>query len=289
MNRFLPTIVTLSTFLIATISIAFTAPDEQSLSATPTATQSVTPAAAPTAIAEAPAVEYIHRTLEIDDQEYNWTIMIPPGAQRGGPAILFLHGLGAGGSKGTAHIRYGLAPAIEQDPESWPFIVIIPQKTSRSAWDFHEDAVMQMLDIAVEEELIDPDNIGITGLSQGGHGSMVFAANHPERFKAIAPVCGYAQIAYDEEGNRTPSPSMGEYHAAMMALSSKLKDRPMWLFHGSDDKIVPAAASRVMNMTLKTMEADVKYTEFPDTDHNAWDPAYAMPELGEWFSTHLSE
>lgn len=238
---------------------------------------------------QASKIEYIHRTVEIDDQEYNWSIMIPPSAERGGPAILFLHGLGGGGTQGDAHIRYGLAPAIEKDPEDWPFIVIIPKKTTRSDWDFHEDAVMQMLDIAIEEELIDPDNIGITGLSQGGRGSMLFAANHPERFAAVAPVCGYAQVAYDEDGNRTPPPSMGDYQAAMMDLSSKLKDHPIWLFHGAEDRLVPAAASRIMNMTLKTMEADVTYTEFPDADHNAWDPAYAMPELGEWFSKHLAE
>ncbi|MBO6514485.1 MAG: alpha/beta fold hydrolase, partial [Phycisphaerales bacterium] len=229
-----------------------------------------------------------HRTLEIDDQEYNWTIMIPPSAERGGPAILFLHGLGAGGTRGTAHLRYGLVPAIERTPDDWPFIVIIPQKTTRSDWDFHEDAVMQMLDIAIEEKLIDPDNIGITGLSQGGRGSMVFAANHPDRFQAVAPVCGYAQLAYNKEGKRTQFPGMTEYQAAMTGLSEKLKDRPIWLFHGSDDKVVPAVTSRVMNMTLKSMEADVKYTEFENTDHNAWDPAYAMPELGHWFSKHLN-
>lgn len=275
MNRFPQTIVFLAALLTATITLAITAPDEQAS------------ASNPTAVAEAPAAEYIHRTIEVDDQEYNWTIMIPPTAIKGGPGILFLHGLGAGGTQGKAHFKYGLPPAIEQNPESWPFVVIIPQKTSTSAWDFHEQAVMKMLDLAIEEGYIDAENIGITGLSQGGHGSMVFAANHPDRFAAVAPVCGYAQIAYDEKGNRTPPPSMGDYQAAMMSLSQNLKDRPMWLFHGANDKIVPAATSRIMNMTLKSMEADVKYTEFPETGHNAWDPAYAMTELAEWFKEHL--
>lgn len=274
MNRFPQTIALLAALLTATITLALTAPDEA-------------PAKSSIAIAEAPATEYIHRTITVDDQEYNWAIMIPSTAKKGGPGILFLHGLGAGGTEGKAHYKYGLAPAIEDNPESWPFIVIIPQKTSRSAWDFHEEAVMKMLDTAIEEGFIDADNIGITGLSQGGHGSMVFAANHPDRFAAVAPVCGYAQIAYNDEGNRNPPSSLGDYQAAMMDLSQRLKDRPMWLFHGADDRVVPAVASRVMNMTLKSMEADVKYTEFPDTDHNAWDPAYAMPELGQWFSTHL--
>ena len=27
---------------------------------------------------------------------------------------------------------------------------------------------------------------------------------------------------------------------------------------------------------------DVKYTEYPDVGHGAWDPAYADPELWKW-------
>ena len=117
------------------------------------------------------AVEYIHKTLEVDGQHYNWTIMIPPSAQRGGPGLLFLHGIGSSGDDGKLHIKYGLPPAIEKDPEAWPFIVIIPQKESTSDWDFHESAIMQMLDQAIEEGFVDQDRIGITGLSQGGHGA----------------------------------------------------------------------------------------------------------------------
>ena len=33
---------------------------------------------------------------------------------------------------------------------------------------------------------------------------------------------------------------------------------------------------------LKAVGADVRYTEFPDANHNAWDPAYATPELWTW-------
>lgn len=40
--------------------------------------------------------------------------------------------------------------------------------------------------------------------------------------------------------------------------------------------------SRKMNEALIAAGADVRYTEFPDANHNAWDPAYGMPELWQW-------
>lgn len=223
--------------------------------------------------------------MEVDGQEYNWTIIIPPTAEKGGPAILFLHGIASSGDDGKDHLMHGLPPVIEQDPEAWPFVVIAPQKPTKSDWDFHEEAVMKMLDEAIEEEFIDEDKIGITGLSQGGRASMLFASMHPDRFVAAAPVCGYAQIAFDEDGP-TPLPSLSEYQALMADLAKKLRDTPVWIFHGEIDSAVPVMSSRAMNQILKSMEADVKYTEFEDTGHNAWDPAYAMPELGQWFIKH---
>ncbi len=241
------------------------------------------------AVQDDSGVEYIHKQIEIGEHEYAWTIMIPPSAEKGGAGLLFLHGRGQCGDDGELHIKYGLPPAIEKNPEAWPFVVLIPQKESNADWNYHEDAVMQLLDEAIEEGYVDPDQIGIIGLSQGGQGSMVFAANNPDRFSAVAPVCGYAHIAHDENGDDTEIPSIKEYQRLMLDLASKLKTTPVWLFHGDEDSAVPVDCSRVKNHALKSMGADVKYTEFPGVDHNAWDPAYEMKELAEWFKERLSE
>jgi predicted peptidase len=240
-------------------------------------------------VVESATVEYIHESIEIDGQKYIWTVVIPPAAEKGGAGLLFLHGKGQCGDDGALHIEYGLVPAIEKDPESWPFVILVPQKESGGAWSFHEAAVMQMLDMSIEEGYVDPDRIGITGLSQGGHGTLVFAANHPERFAAAAPVCGYAQVAHDENGERTPVPGFEAYMSLMKELAEELKATPTWLFHGEVDRAVPVFTSRLMYKELQSLDADVKYTEFPGVDHDSWDPAYAMSELGDWFASHLTE
>jgi len=142
---------------------------------------------------------------------------------------------------------------------------------------------MKMLDQAIEEGFVDKDKIGITGLSQGGRGAMLFASMHPDRFVAVAPVCGYAQIAFDEEGEQTPLPSASEYQALMVDLAEKLREIPVWLFHGEADQAVPVFTSRRMYNELQSLDADVQYTEFPGVDHDSWDAAYAKKELAEWF------
>jgi predicted peptidase len=37
-----------------------------------------------------------------------------------------------------------------------------------------------------------------------------------------------------------------------------------------------------MFAALKAAGADVEYTEFPDANHNAWDPTYSRADLIEW-------
>ena len=38
----------------------------------------------------------------------------------------------------------------------------------------------------------------------------------------------------------------------------------------------------VVQNTLKKLGADVRYTELPNANHNAWDPAYNDEELIKW-------
>ena len=66
-------------------------------------------------------------------------------------------------------------------------VVVMPQKpTQDSEWEDHESAILTMLDLATEAHTIDPSRIAITGLSQGGHGTLMFASRHPGRFVAAS-------------------------------------------------------------------------------------------------------
>ena len=94
----------------------------------------------------------------------------------------------------------------------------------------------------------------------GGYGSWDALARWPELFAAAVPVCGGADIKTAE----------------------KIKDIPVWIFHGDKDNAVPVSRSRDMDAALKKAGGKPKYTEYPGVGHNSWDKAYADPEMMAW-------
>lgn len=228
-----------------------------------------------------------HFSITHDDQHYDYAIMIPDGVQKLDPAILFLHGFGESGTDGHKQLAVGLPPAVLKDPQRWPFIIIVPQKpTYMSEWEDHEQAVLMMLDQAASDGYLDPTKLAITGLSQGGHGSITIAANNPERFKAAAPVCGYVERRVSTEGQRLKVDIATPTTPAIINAAKALKNIPTQLFHGDIDDVVPPEESQSLHQALQELNPDTNYTEFKDTNHNAWDQAYGTRDLPAWFMKH---
>ena len=126
------------------------------------------------------------------------------------------------------------------------------------------EALNALLDEIVSKYAVDEDRIYLTGLSMGGFGTWSLATAYPERFAALAPICG--------RGNPEKA------HV--------LKDIPVWVFHGAKDETVPPENSQQMVNALKECGADVQYTIYPDAGHDSWTETYNNPKLYEWFLEH---
>ncbi len=176
------------------------------------------------------------------------------------PLILFLHGAGESGTDVNRVKKHGMAKVVETRKDL-PFIVVSPQSPGRG---WNPDTLNALLDQVMAENRVDPDRVYLTGLSMGGYGTWSLAAAHPERFAAIAPICG--------GGNPRDA--------------SKLKNLPIWVFHGAKDPTVPIARSQEMVNALKQAGADVKFTIYPDAFHDSWTQTYDNPELFAWFLSH---
>jgi predicted peptidase len=110
----------------------------------------------------------------------------------------------------------------------------------------------------------------LTGLSMGGSGTWHWAMHNPERFAAIAPVCGFGvRILYPDGG------------------VDNLKDTPVWTFHGALDDVVGIHETAQLVDALKTAGGQVRFTVYPDLKHNSWDAAYGTPELYDWLLGHV--
>lgn len=176
------------------------------------------------------------------------------------PILLFLHGGGdAGGS--LDEIKRSGPPKLITDGKEFPFLILIPQNPYKKKW-WNTRAVMQLLDTIIENNRVDKNRIYLTGLSRGGGAAWEMAVQYPNKFAALAVVCGMTPLPYASWIN---------------------KDMPIWVFHGEEDKSIPIAESETMVDKLKQMGYDVQFTRYPGVGHNSWVKAYNTDELYEWF------
>ncbi|HEX5270409.1 MAG TPA: dienelactone hydrolase family protein [Gemmataceae bacterium] len=239
--------------------------------------------AAPSARAEdRPMTGFLDRVhKDADGKEAKYVLFVPKDydakADKSWPVILFLHGAGEtqGGTKQPVEV--GIGTAIKAHEKTFPFITIFPQSQKRTwqAGSADADRALAILDEVMKGFKTDPKRVYLTGLSMGGYGTWSLAQKYPERWAAIAPICG----------------GIGRSSGAddFSAAAAKVKDVPCWDFHGDADPAVPVAQSRGMMKALWDAGAHPNYTEYPGVGHNSWDKAYATADLYEWLLKHKSK
>jgi hypothetical protein len=177
--------------------------------------------------------------------------------------LLFLHGSGESGSDIQKVKLHGPPQLIEQG-KKFPFIVVSPQSEVPTGWDI--DNLFKLLQQVKKSYHVDDRRIYLTGLSMGGFGTWALAMQHPEEFAAIAPVCG---------GGDTSN-------------AWKIRNIPVWCFHGALDNVVPIAGSENMVKATSRFNPNVRFTVYPDKNHNSWDTTYNTSDsLYNWFLTKI--
>jgi predicted peptidase len=173
------------------------------------------------------------------------------------PTIVFLHGSGERGDDMSHLWRYGILKRIRQGA-NLPFIVICPQCPANESWAPQQ--VIDLLDQILPQYRVDPERIYLTGLSMGGSGTWETAARFPARFAAIVPICGSGDPLEAE----------------------RLKDLPVWAFHGAKDDVVPVSGTKDVVDALRKIGGRVRCTIYPEARHDSFTPAYATDELYTW-------
>lgn len=215
----------------------------------------------------------------------NYRIYIPPEPDSTGsfPLVLFLHGAGERGDDNQAQLTWGVWRFVEDSvQQAHPSIVVAPQAPKEQYWgrlDWRESIKMteepskplaltiELLKQLQKEYQIDSRRMYVTGLSMGGFGTWDLISRYPDMFAAAVPVCG---------GGDTRQ-------------AYRLVGLPIWNFHGARDDVVPPRLSRDMISAIQYGGGAPGYTEYPDTGHFSWIPAYREPMLIDWMfskSTH---
>lgn len=216
-------------------------------------------------------------TIYQDRQHPNgmpYHLYIPPALAAGEsyPLVVFLHGH----TDLDLNVHNGFPKGVWTLPrvqQRHPHIVFVPRHQSEDDdWtrDDYRERVIEALDglivqLASDPDLpnIDPDRVYLTGFSQGGMGTWNYIRHYPDKFAAASPLSGFFHGPQNETDARA------------------IKDIPIWIFNGSEDKGVNG--SRKSYRMLKAAGAsDVRYHEFVGYGHVIDDIAYFTDGFMEW-------
>lgn len=199
-----------------------------------------------------------------------------PGEQY--PLVVFLHGSGERGTDNAAQMKNGVHAFAEKElREKHPCYLLVPQCPPEQRWGgssrdenlrFDEQnptlpgrMVIELIEKTLEKNpAIDRNRVYITGLSMGGFGAFDALMRRPDLFAAGMPLCGGGDPNHAE----------------------RIKNIPLWVFHGRLDEAVPPHFSVKMVDALKKTGSKVQYTEYSTLGHNVWDVTYYNPAVLEW-------
>jgi len=196
----------------------------------------------------------------------NYLLYLPENYDRSDfdwPMMIFLHGAG-NAIWNIEDIREAEPPSMfEQDIYS-DYILLCPQLHDDVHWDVDRlDAITQQV---LENYRIDEHRLYITGLSRGGFGTWEYAVTYPNRFAAVVPIS-----------------------ARDVAAVERLRNTPVWIFHGDLDDGVPWQGAQFMYHRLRNVSDKVQFTLYSNVGHWAWQPAYHSEDLWQWIFSQVNE
>ncbi len=111
------------------------------------------------------------------------------------------------------------------------------------------DEVLELIDTKLSKQYkIDADRVYVLGHSMGGMGTFTAIYQHPDRFAAAIPSAGHFFPWLD---------------------AKRIRDVPLWIFHGKPDKVVDYSGSRHVFDQLDKLNGNAKFTTLPGVGHGS--------------------
>lgn len=189
------------------------------------------------------------------------------------PLVVYLHGSSNRGNDNLQHWEiledfilsqeermqfpcYIFAPQCKPHPYQW-----VGMRGSNSFLTSPLVEAEHLIERIIRENPIDTNRIYLIGYSMGAAGAWESMIYHPDLYAAAAIVSGWG------------IPSQAE----------KIRDIPVWIFHGTKDKIVNPKGSRQMVKALNSFQANINFTEYKNANHETTVlKAFEEKQLLQW-------
>lgn len=212
---------------------------------------------------------FVRRVFRDEAGEHGYVVYVPRAytPDRAWPVMLFLHGAGERGNDGYRQTEMGLGPMIRRWG-SFPWIVVFPQaedargpiKTVWAADAPDGERALAILDEVERTYRTDPNRRVLSGWSMGGRGAYMLAAAYPEKWSAVLPIAGWADLD----------------------LAPQLAKVPLWSFHGTADNLVEFDEDKALIEAVREAGGDPFFTVLPGEAHYIWRTVFASPVVFEW-------
>jgi predicted peptidase len=233
-----------------------------------------------------PTDTFISREGKVGDDNFRYRVYLPQNLDKNvKPAmLLYLHGAGNRGDDNESQLN-GLADQIDANKDKISFIVVIPQCLPDRFWDEQMlKRANQALDDVKAEFGGDEDRLFVAGFSLGGFGTWSMAAMFPGKFAAIVPMSGRVLPRPNEMKSVSPEiAELAKEPEPYLSFAERVGRVPIWIFHGTADKVVPIDSSRQMiKAILRSGNANVKFSEVEGAGHEPL--GFQNPEFFKWLT-----
>jgi predicted peptidase len=174
------------------------------------------------------------------------------------PTLIFLHGAGTIGNdieKLKNNPFWTHAECVQ-----FPGVIFAPQCDEGLVWYDLFEKLRAFVKMIISCGFVDPSRLYLTGNSMGGYGAWQLAMSLNDAFAAVIPVCG----------------------GGMYWNAGRLKNTPVWAFHGAKDRVVFCEESQKMVNAVNAKGGNAKLTVYPENGHDSWTDTYGNREVWEW-------
>ena len=172
--------------------------------------------------------------------------------------FIYIHGAGGRGDDITKIAMTGPMGEIERGRDI-KAVCVAPQ-CHCDTWFELFDVLLEFLDTMRNRDDVDITRVYGTGSSMGAYTLWQVLMSRPDWFAAAVPVCG----------------------GGMYWNAARLKDVPIWAFHGALDGTVLPEETVKMVAAVNRNGGSAKITVYPDRQHDAWTPTFASDEMWNW-------
>ena len=181
------------------------------------------------------------------------------------PVILFLHGSGSRGTD-AARMHKNDFFTVTEYLESFDFVTLAPmchEDTWFDIWETLREFALEIPDF----EFCDEKRIYAMGPSMGGYATWQIGMSLPWLFAAIVPICG----------------------GGMYWNAARLKNVPVWAFHGERDKLVLPEESEKMVAAVNAAGGCARLSLYPEVCHEVWLDVYSDAEVFAWLLSNAKK